>query len=115
MVQVYLLGPMEDATKESIMTIKSMEKEHSHGLTEESTLEIGPMENNMGKEHLWQSMDNKGMENGVSEKESDGLMVNESLLCFVIIIRAYYDKTQNFKFERRIRAKRSFYPELFTH
>lgn len=65
MGQVFSLGLMEDATKEIIMTIKSMEKEHSHGLTEESILEIGPMESNMGKEPLWQSMDNKGMENGV--------------------------------------------------
>lgn len=62
-------GLMGEFMKENILWIKNKAREFSFGLMEESMLDSGPMESNMGLVLLWQLMVNKGMVSGIMGRE----------------------------------------------
>jgi len=64
---------MEEGMMEIIVMIKNMVMVFLNGLIIENTREIGKMENNTGKEFISGQMESKEKENGLMEKELDGL------------------------------------------
>ena len=71
-VTVKFNGPTEEGTKESTKTTKNKDKGFFTGLTAESTLEPGKMDNSMARATITSRTDRKNSGSGSKARELDG-------------------------------------------